>query len=1238
MRDESLDNGLILLRSSRLEALLDPLLELLEQTRPNNPLAPQTLIAAHPGVKQWLTGALARRVGAGGIVANLDVKLPSRWLDDLSIDLLGERAVALPKYRRGHLRWTLHARLGDPERHGVSDRRVLDYLGTGSGRSADELALRRFQLADRLARVYSQYLVYRSDWLDAWQAGKFTFATARQEDPALRVLEAGCLAPLWKSLSDALGEHRGRLVEELVKVLGNSGDALPPLHVVGLSHLPSVELSVLRAYAQRAPVFLYVPDPCREFWGGLRKASERGGWRLLDTAEWKAWCDEEEQLLKNPDAAGWREQTHPLLARWGRLGQHFFSALVDGEVREDIRHWQDEASPEPRNRLQRLQESIRRLQPELLKEDPTAADAAADASLRIHSCHTRQRELEVLRDALLDAIEHEHVGAGGIVVMAPDIQAYVPLIRAVFGEPGSARERLLPYHLADAPPSRSHPLLAVFQALLGMGGSRVTAPEVADLLAVAEVRRALKLDENDVGVLIEWLRDSGVAWALDGDHKRALALPARPENSFAWALDRMLAGYLMADAANGDGEQGVSLPDGTELLPMAGIDGPSAAALGGLDRLLCELQAWRDLAQSERKAGEWAVMLRARADALLRIDPRDASARAAMSVLHRAIEQIATEPERNGEEPTLRMQVVRELLEESLGSASERQRFLLGGITFCGMVPQRAIPFDVICVLGLDEGAFPRRSADGGVDLMTRIRRIGDRDVAGDDRYLFLETVMSARKRLHLSHVGQGVRDGKRRNPAAPLAELMAELDQHAKIAPDNEEIARPWLVRHPLQPFDARYFDGENPALFSYSAAFAGMAGAGREPPRRLHDPAQPLAVAQCDVLPLDLLAAYFKDPAKALLQGNLHLALDGLDADERLPEDEPLDAVARIHVTARRVFLEHVLPRKCADPDWAWDRQSPAWLRLGGLLPLGEIGASAWETEAAAVDALWSRVADSARFDARGAGGGKTLSVDVLLRQPSDPEAEPGLPQRIAGKVRNIYPLRDSEAGVQVVFAFPSADAKGKGLRKPDALGFHHLVPAFLQWALLRLQRSDDASPVPVRLTLLADGEPDMGIRINAWDAGYCDADPATRAGMDAELRQRLRGLVALWREGMAGTLWFYPATAWSAMREEAKLRGKIGQGEPEGDATASEDLLPIVAGKIAGRWAGGSDGHSGERDYAPGYAAFLEGDLMFGDPHSDPRGAALKSLLDTAHRINALILLDAGNTSAQPAGGAA
>lgn len=1202
LESETAVTGLTLLRASRLESLLDPLQTLLYETRPDNPLAPQTVIAAHPGMKQWLTSALAKKVGTRRIVANLDVLLPSAWLDALSLQLLGERAVALPLYRRGNLRWTLHAMLGEPQRYGVADRRVMTYLHSAA--SADEGALRRFQLADRLARTFSQYLVYRRDWLDAWEAGKFTFATAGNADAAMRVLELECLAPLWNAVAARLGEHRGKLVRALTAALESAGTALPPLHVFGLSHLPPAELSVLRAYAGNAPVFLYVPDPCREYWGGLHCGRGEGRWRLPDIEAWRNFGQDERARLENADALDWREQHHPLLARWGRLGQHFFAALVDGNVREDIRHWQDEANLAPGNRLQRLQESIRQLKPALMTEDVDASEAIADGSLRIHACHTRQRELEVLRDTLLDAIEHDGVRPGDIVVMAPDIQAYLPLIPAVFGEPGSTRERLLPYHLADVPVVRSHRLFAVFETLLGIGASRITAPEVADLLAVAEIRRALAVDDDGADTLVEWLANARVAWALDGAHKAALSLPPRAEYSFAWAMDRMLAGYLMADVPGANHPDAVTLPDGAELLPMTGIEGSHAAALGSLDRLLRELQAWRDIANVERRASAWARELRERVDALIRIDPTDTEARAALSLVHRAIASLATEPARNSEDPLLRLAVVRELLQDALAAAPERQRFLMGGITFCGMVPQRAIPFDVVCVLGLDEGAFPRNPSDGGIDLMARIRRVGDRDVPGDDRYLFLETVMSARKRLHLSYIGQGVRDGKPRNPAACLAELIAELELRAGIAPDDGKKPRPWRVRHPLQPFDARYFDGSDPALYSYSPPFAGMRGDGRSPLPGLRDGNPLTAEPLPETLPLASLEGFFKDPAKALLREYLQLSLDALDDDERLSEDEPMDdGIAPMHAVARRVFLQHVLPRRCVDSTCTFDESPPAWVEHGGLLPLGAAGDSAWAKEAKAVEALCIRACDSGRFDERGASGGQAVRVDVPLIRSGDEDGNDA-PGRITGIVRNVFPLRSSEHGVHVVFAYPKASDKRNHLKEPKTLNFKDRVPPFLHWALLRLQNTGGDAPAPVRLTMLAASEVDLAEQANAWDTGYCAADDTMREVMEADLRRRLIGLAELWRRGREGLSRFYPKAGWEAV-----------QAKPEESA---------IAKAVRGAWVKDTGEFDGERDYAPGYAQLLERDLVFGEPETDVDSRALWALVRDAQQINALIML--------------
>lgn len=1165
--------GIGIFRASRLEALLDPLSTMMSEGRPADVLAPHTVVAAHPGIKQWLTRELARRNGQGGIVANLDVSLPSAWLDRLAQQVLGESAVALAPYRRENLRWRIHACLD-----AIDDGQIRAYL------RGNDVPRRRFQLADRLARIYTRYLVYRPDWLQAWAAG-------REDLP-----EKTFLAPLWKHLREQIGlPHRGELLQSLAHTLRS--DVLldlpsEPLHVFGISHLAPGEMAMLQAVARRRMVVLYVPDPCVEYWAGLRPEEQR----LRELVKLDVLPgDVEEAFL---------EQGHPLLASWGRMGQHLMLGLAEAaDVVVDMRHWGDDEAVQPTpgmDRLHSLQESLRRLDPQLIQPGRCGDPAARkDRSLRVHACHTRLRELEVLRDVLLMERRNEpRLKPSQIVVMAPDIQAYVPLLGAVFGEAG-AHDGPLPYHLADVAVSRSHPLFTAFETLLALPQSRLTAPEVMDLLEVPEIARALNLDESGIEVLHAWLQRSRVAWALDGDYRGAFGVPAIDQHTFAWGMDRLLGGYVFGDS--GDGERVAQVIDGVAMMPIEGIHGPQAEVIGALDKLLQLLAEWHRDTALEQPASDWSERLTRLISSIFRIDFMDAPAREALQQLQRFTRLVDsdtpsgsadTPAEQAVANPLLAFSVVREVLLERLSAAPERQRFLMGGITFCGMVPQRAIPFEVIAVLGLNDGEFPRVASDGGLDLMARYPRIGDRDVRNDDRYLFLETVMSARRTLHLSYIGEGVRDGKPRNPSTPLAELLNIFERTVDVRSLDADTAsdRPWLVKHPLQPFDARYFDVSDARLFSFRADLAALASerVRQEKPFFLFRPTGSVPAPQSlAVVPLAQLLGYFKDPARQVLQDRLHVRLDALD-DDSLRSSEPLeqkmDAIERI---PRRIFLE-IVSADAADADNASALQAvpnspfqvpldaPDWLRLDGLLPPGRVGDTAWRTTQ---DTVSSMLAANAGC--------------LLLSRPL-PDADPVAIERrfghflLKGEIRRAYRSDDA------VWLFDAMPNK----KNEASLTFAHLLPFFLEWALLRL--ADPAGRLPVRAALLTQAtDSPWQQRLNRWDAVFMEACAATDSkrvqDMLLDLEQRVLGLLELWSRSQTRPLLYFPGISWKVLGVEPAQQPEV----------------------IKEAWSG----ERGELGYSAN-AALLARDVDFDD---DADNGHLALLLDTAQTLYGLITLD-------------
>jgi exodeoxyribonuclease V gamma subunit len=1128
MTSRDTSTGIAIYRASRLEALLDPLIVLLDSNPPDAVLAPQTVIAAHPGMRQWLLGALARKRGNSGIVANLDIVLPSAWLDRLAQATLGEAAFAPRAYRREFLRWQINASLD-----ALDDPRIHAYL------HGADVERRRFQLSDRLARIYSQYLVYRPDWLDAWAAGRSP------------IRDAGFLAPLWQGLRQSIGQpHRGERLARLLALLDRtpaSADGTP-LHVFGISHLAPTELAVLRAAAKRRLIVFYVPDPCREFWAGM--TTERTRLRELVQGEPDATTTESAFL----------QLDHPLLASWGRIGQHFLLLLDDGDVAIDERHYQDkpEAAIEPANRLEWLQESIRRAQPDLALPKYGVDAARADASLRVHACHTRLRELEVLRDALLFELKRQPgLKPSDIVVMAPDIHAYAPLLPSVFGEPGR-HQGPLPYHLADLAIARAHLLFDAFGRLLDLPRSRMTAPEVVDLLALAPVANRFGLADADIETISRWLRDARVAWALDPSFRARFDVPPISEQTFSWGMERMLAGYTMG----AQGDEVARLPDGIDILPLDGISGPQAATLGTLDEFLVEIARWFDFSDGVHRASTWSRQLEDRMAAMFRIDSDDRAARDAWDMLLETIRALATEPAQCGLDPALPFVVVREWLREQLAAVSERQRFLMGGVTFCGMVPQRAIPFGIVAVLGLDDGVFPRPDNDPGIDPMFVHRRMGDRDVRNDDRWLFLQSLMSARGALHLSYIGCGVRDGKPRNPAAPLAELLALLDRSAGLSAEDKDILetetngtksqihrRPWLVRHPLQPFDDRYFDGADPALFSFRSEFARINTSSPIEPatNTTNRTYQPIVASDAPagerIAPLHEVLAYFRDPARDFLNRQVKLRLDALD-DDSLRDSESLDAsFEKIDRVGRRVLFDAI-----ASPVREVPRQPPEWLRLGGVLPPGRPGEEAWNKEAADVAALLA-AANTHPLFARGMPERIVLPLQQVLGA-----------YRIEGALARAFAVD----GARWVFdVFPG--------KREDALDFSRRIGLFLEWALLRLD--DPQAAHRAQLFVLCEGKEGQWQKsINAWDDRFVAATEDRRVSLLADLRARVVSLLDRWWTLHADPHWYFPRTSWAAANANAE------------SATDT----------VAAAW----DGYNGmgERNYSSGYARLLGRDALF------------------------------------------
>jgi len=880
--------------SNRLEALVAKLAEVV-QTPLSSPLQPELVMVQSQGMARWLKLELAAR---HGICANYSFPFPKIFCADvLAANAAG--AAEQPALSREAMLWEIMGLLPEmlyqpefsPLRH---------YLADGVD------TRKRFQLASQIANLFDQYLVFRPELVLAWDENRLGGASSTQDPDEL------WQAALWRRLHQEKPEpHLAALFKAFHDQAARpefKPQAVPArLSIFGISALPPSYLQIFRALGTRVDLHLFLLQPSREYWGAIVNARESE--RLRKAA-------------RHDDATAERLHLEPgnrLLASMGLLGRDFLNLVLD------IADWDEDGmflDPPEANLLQHIQSDIFHLRDRGRDNCPKLAVEAVDDSLRVHSCHSPLREVEVLHDHLLDWFERDpNLSPRDVLVMTPDIETYAPFIQAVFDAPEDNSKRI-PFSVADRGPSAASQVIRAFLGLLSLPATRLEATSVLRILEADPVRTKFGLGEPDLDTIRSWVRDTNIRWAKDAVHRESLGLPGLPENTWQQGMARLFAGYAMA----GKEEQMFR-----EVLPFEGVEGSRAEVLGRLAEYLKRLFDLVEQLRERRTIGQWEEVLLRALESFFQPDDQQLSE---TLLIRSALRELTDQAQAAGCTEAMDRAVMVESLDRALAEDRFGSGFITGGVTFCALKPMRSIPFKVICLIGMNDGTFPRADRHLGFDLMGQHPRLGDRSLRDDDRYLFLETLLSARERLHISYVGQSMRDNSELPPSVLVSELLDYVRQGYE-SPGEAKLSEKVLVRHRLQAFSPAYFTGQDARFFSYSAenCRAGQCGqAARAVPPSFLDAPLSEPGAEWREVAVSALAEFFCHPAKWLVTHRLGLRLE--ENEEALEEVEPFAVGSLESYSIRQELVERTLRGERSG-------EALRLLKATGRLPLGEAGA---------------------------------------------------------------------------------------------------------------------------------------------------------------------------------------------------------------------------------------------------------------------------------------------------------
>ena len=851
--------GFMVLHGNRLEDLRDLLTQFV-QSQPLPPLVPEVILVQSNGMKHWLEMALADDA-ALGICAATRLELPSGYLWQIYRKVLGADAVPqhMP-FDKSSLLWRLVRLLPVLAASNPVYAPLERYLsGNTDGRKL-------YQLAQQVADVLDGYQSYRADWLGDWAQGK---STELDESHAWQ-------AQLWRDIRADVGEALAdssrasvhakfvsalKMSVETSKASGQRPAGLPPrLVVFGISSLPMQTVEALAELGQFCQVLMLVQNPCQHYWGDIVEGHDQLRQQVR-----------RRQTVKPMSFSA----THPLLASWGKQGRDYLHLLDDFDrvenyqqrlTRVDVFVDPSEGQEHP-SQLNQLQSAILNLQP--LPDVPVALHQ--DTSVTLITTHSPQREVEVLHDRLLSWFDADPaLHPRDVMVMVPDMEAFAPHIQAVFGRFTPGQPRHIPYSVADTTPRQS-PLVQALDQLLSLPGSRVSLADWLGLFEVAAVRKRFGVTEADVAQLQNWLTLAGVRWGLDATHRMAWGVPdgvdGLDQNTWAFGLRRLLLGYAVGAGA----PWGATLPQ---------------AALGGLDAtLISALLDWvEDInltlleLTGDKTPEQWGIAMvgiverffQASDDAEDRLIQR---CLAPLEVWLQACEDARLDT-------PLPLDVVREHWLSQIEEPSLHQRFFGGGVQFGTLMPMRSIPFKAICLLGMNDGDYPRQKAARDFDLMAQSWRAGDRSRREDDRYLFLEAILSARQKLYISWQGHRATDNTEQPPSVLVAQLIEYLQAGWTPALNPE--------KQPLQPFSETYFLQNSPfQTYDQDWARVHEAQTTQEPGNSASPLAAPSSLTLADLRQL------MRQPVEVFFKSRLRVRLDTVDELEQLEEPFSLNGL---------------------------------------------------------------------------------------------------------------------------------------------------------------------------------------------------------------------------------------------------------------------------------------------------------------------------------------------------------
>ena len=790
----------------------------------------ESIVVQTEGMNRWLSVKISEK---NKIFSNFEFFSPNNILFEL-FKLANLRSADI--FNTGNLRWLIYKILGSSDFQKKFTRTFQYFEGD---------KIKQLQLATKLADLYDQYSIYRPDYIRLWNNDKVA------EVKQAFVYHEKWQRWIWNKIKEEVKDYNFDKVEtrdRLVDKLTNDPDFIekikkkyPRISLFGFSIFTPFHLEIfLGALKDHIDVDFYLFNPAPEdFW--LQDIPEKTKIKIED---FYGKSSQELNLTVGNN----------LLMNLGKTAKELYLMLFENET--FINNLDNETLTQPPDRdtlLKRIQfeiyHNINESQREKIPES-----LIFDGSVSIISNYSMVREVEALYNYLLKQIQENGYKPVDIIVQTTNIDAYTPYIKAVFDNSPVK----LPYKIADRSYAGTDNLVGILKQILTLQKDEFTSENVLQILEFEEVKN--KFDIINISKIRELVDKANIRHGIEGDINNDTIFV-----SWRYGLERILLGYAMHY------DSLYQIP-GKEYptIPLDITEGEYAVEGLKLKAFIDKLILFLDNRSQKRTLEEWRIFITDFIDEIMLI-PDDKSDQLNYILDKMSFPDIIDELL----DEKFSYEVFSRALIDSLYMNNRLGKFISGNITFCSMIPMRSIPYKIVVILGLNQGVFPRKNKDISFDLIMSDQRYADRNIKDSDKYLFLESLISAREKLYLSYIGQSIKDNTEIPPSPVIDEVLDYIESGSGI----EDLKDKLIIKHPLHSFDNKYYDDNFPDFYTYldygqNADFADISVV------------KPEEESENDEISIKKLMKFFKDPVKWYFNEKLKIYYNAQDV--LLPETE--------------------------------------------------------------------------------------------------------------------------------------------------------------------------------------------------------------------------------------------------------------------------------------------------------------------------------------------------------------